>query len=457
MTPSLRESLPPSVPEKATSTRIVRGLAQLSAWRDDLERVADECSVVITGAPDWLFTWAETHLEWRPLGVFRTDDEGHLRAAVLLAERWRGPLREVVALGHGPSDYARFLGPPMEADGLADAVGTFLAGRRCPWLLRLEQFPQGDPFLRRLASRIPAAALRPGVASPMVGLLGFDPNRDVRKSARQSSRTGRNRAASDGVAITVERTRNSERVRELLPGLERLHIARDRAIGRRSDLEDPKHLRFWRRLLPEAASRGQVEVVILRLDEQPACQMIAFLDGDVYRVWDFRIAPGTERYNPGHILRDDVLHSLVADGRWSALDWMRGEESYKRASANTVEPAESLRAWSSPLLRRTEFSVRRARALARAVVLVPHGFHELRRPCLRWAKTAAGRWFRESAPQLTAEHPWSAGGLRRRAGPAPESARRALISGDHGMGQRLASCWLPLPRPPAAPGSRRHR
>jgi CelD/BcsL family acetyltransferase involved in cellulose biosynthesis len=347
-------------PTRETSTRIVHGLAELEPWTAELTRLADEQQAPLPAGLPWLSAWARSHPSWRPLSVLRFGPDGRLVAAALLATRFRGPLRNVAALGYGHSDYARFLGAPEEAPGLAAAIADLLAGLRGPWSLRLEQFPAADPVLEDLAVRLPAAALRPGDASPMVDLAGFDPARDVSKSARQSGRTGRNRAAADGLDLTIDRTRDPDRIRELLPELEELHAARDRALGRTSDLEDPEHLAFWRLLLPEAASRGEAEVVVLRLDGRPVCELIALLDGGSYRVWDFRIAPGAERYNPGHVLRDDVLRAVLDEGRWRTLDWMRGEEPYKKASATTVAAASSLQAWSSPGLRRLELLARAA-------------------------------------------------------------------------------------------------
>jgi CelD/BcsL family acetyltransferase involved in cellulose biosynthesis len=350
----MTEGPPRGIVAGQASTAVLHGLTALEPWIPELTRLAQDEGAPLTAGVPWLTAWARAHPSWQPLSVLRVASDGRLVASALLATRFRGPVRQIVALGYGQSDYARFLGSAEEAEGLAIALAGLLDGFRSPWLLRLDQFPAADRGLTELAGRLSAVTLGPGDASPMIELAGFDPARDVSKSARQSGRTGRNRAAADGLELTIDRARDPEQIRGLLPALEELHASRDRALGRRSDLEKPEPLAFWRLLLPEAAGRGEVEVVVLRLAGRPVCHLIALLDGPFYRVWDFRIAPGSERYNPGHVLRDDVLRGVVADPRWEAVDWMRGEEPYKKASSTTVVSSSSLHAWSSPGLRRLE-------------------------------------------------------------------------------------------------------
>jgi CelD/BcsL family acetyltransferase involved in cellulose biosynthesis len=315
----------------------------------------------VTARADWLDAWEQAHPAWSPWAVLVQRGERTV-AGALLASRRRGPLVDVVALGHGQSDYARLPAADVEAaSSLAGGIVAALDALPGPWRLRLEQLPRDEPALLELASRLPHSVLSDGDGAPVIDLLA-DPAGDPptlpggrsRRSDRVSLRRARNKLHRDGVSASLETVRSPAEVRRLLPEVAALHRARDRALGRRSDLDDRAHRTFWWSALLNGADRGEVEVALLRIDGRPAAEIVALLDGPVYRAWEVRMAPDGATYSAGHLLRAELLERLRGEGGWTAFDWMRGEEGYKLTSATHVVPASSLRAWATPTLRSGE-------------------------------------------------------------------------------------------------------
>lgn len=318
-----------------------------------------------TARPEWLQEWEQAHSRWSAWAVLvraNTDVTG----AALLASRWRGPWLEVVALGHGQSDYAEL--PAVDensANLLATGLARALRSLPRPWRLRLEQLPADNLVLTRLAALLPTARLRPGDGCPVIDLhadpattIGLPGGRSARAD-RTGLRRARNKLTADAVVSELVRTRDPGEVMQLLPEVESLHRARDRQLRRNSDLDDAGALRFWRSVLTAAARRGELEVVMLRLDGRLAAQIVAFLDGAVYRAWEVRTDPAGLRYSAGHLLRAQLVDQLRDEGGWQEFDWMRGVEPYKLTSSTRIVATQSLYAWSSATARGAETAARR--------------------------------------------------------------------------------------------------
>jgi CelD/BcsL family acetyltransferase involved in cellulose biosynthesis len=331
----------------------------------ELDALLAEVDAPICARRLWLTVWLRSHAEFSPW-VVSVREHGQLGGVVALAERRRAGHQEIVALGHGSSDYARL---PARSDAaaraLADAIGDALQRRRWPWRLRLDQLPPADPVAIHLGDRLAHAAFEPGDAAPRL-LLQADRPLDAVMSAktRQSLRTARNRLEKldEGYAVRTER---GPRVCSELDDIERVHRLRDHALGRDSDLDDPARRRFWRDVLSAYGERGEVEVGRLQIGGELAAYSVSFLDGSSYRLWDTRIDPARSFVSPGRVLLADLIERLRAEGGWSEFDFMRGEEDYKRRMSDDAVLTESLRAWSSGALRSLERGFRAMRGRLR--------------------------------------------------------------------------------------------
>lgn len=331
----------------------------------DLAPEAERIGALLTrvGAPvtarwPWLSTWAATHPSWRALAVLAEDADGGLGGVALLATQRRGPLLEVVALGHVQSDYVRF--PASDPDLLAHGLARWLRQVAGPWRLRVQQLPAGDPVLTTLADVLPAARLLPGDPSPMIDVRpGLDLLAISQRNARTRGAQARNRLRRDGRQVTVEATRDQRRIAELAPVLERVRRDRDLHARGESGMDDEEERQCWYALLAASAAASELEVTTLRIDGDVAAYCVGFLDGRYYRFWDFRFAPRWASYSPGLLLRFDVLTRVAEAGEQQVFDWMRGAEPYKFMTPGRLEPAAQLRAWSSPALRVLEDVARR--------------------------------------------------------------------------------------------------
>jgi len=313
----------------------------------------------------WLTVWLQSHVEFSPW-VVSVREHGELAAVGSFAERRRAGHHEIVALGHGSSDYARMPArSEIAARVLADAVHDALDARRWPWRLRFDQLPPADPAAVRLVERLSHAALEAGDAAPRLLLHADRPLDAVMSSkTRQSLRTARNRLDKLDEGYTV-RTERGPGVCAELADIERVHRLRDHALGRASDLDDPPRRRFWHDLLAAYGGRGEVEIGRLEIGGDLAAYSVSFLDGSSYRLWDTRIDPARAFVSPGRVLLAELIERLRAEGAWTEFDFMRGEEDYKRRMSDDAVPAESLRAWSSGSLRAVEQGFRGLRARRR--------------------------------------------------------------------------------------------
>jgi CelD/BcsL family acetyltransferase involved in cellulose biosynthesis len=159
----------------------------------------------------------------------------------------------------------------------------------------------------------------------------------------------------------LEHLRRPQEVLDALPEVERVHRERDLALSRRSDLDDPSQLSFYRQAVARHAEQGWVELTVLRIEGDMAAFDLSFRDGPSLRSWDGRIAPKWTRFRPGHLLSSALIARALDDPEVRELDWMRGEEPYKLRMATDTVPTEHFSAWSSPLVRRIAEAPRQAR------------------------------------------------------------------------------------------------
>jgi CelD/BcsL family acetyltransferase involved in cellulose biosynthesis len=332
------------------TVRVARGrhavLEALAAATD----LFDQTGVPFCARPLWLSTWY-SRTKTGPLAV-SVERDGKTVALACLAIGRTGPLRTVALAGDGPSDYGRL--PACDNDAavaLAGGVVEVLTGLRQPWRLRLAQLPVDDPVARELLYALPGARLAPAQGSPAMG-FGPDraPERHLSAKGRRAARRGRARLAEAGVSVRVDRVHRPDEIRGLLTEVVALHRARDRALGRRSDLDRVPRRIFFVAALCALADNGQVDIWTLRCDGALGAYVVGVRDGASYRTLDARIADTWQSASPGQILRTDMITALLADPALTELDWMRGELRHKMQDATQVVAAQHLIAESSPAL-----------------------------------------------------------------------------------------------------------
>ena len=331
----------------ATSVRALTGPDVLDRLGPALDELLEEAGCPVTARRPWLSAWVRCH-DLRPVALVVDGPDGSLRAAALLALRPGRPTR-VLAMGHGPSDYARL--PARDraaAEDLAHGLASWLGSIGGPWALRIEQLPAGDPVALAASRLLPLGRVEAGDGAPAVRFgparsLRPDQERRVARKARRAS----NRLRTAGLTPEVSLTRDPIEIEAWLPEVLRVRAERDRQLVRRTDRRD-RTACFFRDVLATLARRGEVELATLHLDGRLAAYLVSFLDGDAYRIWDTRFDPRFAAFSPGHLLDRAVMQRVVADERIAVFDHMRGEEPHKFLTATEVVPARRLVAWSSP-------------------------------------------------------------------------------------------------------------
>lgn len=378
---------------RGRTTRLIRGRSAVTAALEpdgaanggyEGLRLAAAAPLVAGGR--WLAAWSRCFAAYEPQ-VLLVEEDGRPVAAAALASRRRGPLYDVVAVGHGPSDQARL--PAVDDDaadrlaaGLADLVGDLPP----PWRLRLDQLPVDDPVARRLADLLPLARIEPGDPSPTLPLRPGQPAADhLGRSTRKVAQQMRNRAAREGMAIAVRHLSRPAEIGPVLDDAAAVRRRRDVALVRRSDLDDPPYAAFWRQVVLGLAADGAAELTTVRIGDRLAAYLVALLDGPAHRIWDLRMEPEFARFSPGQLAVQAALERALQRG-CAELDFMRGDEPYKRRFTDVVVPAARLLAWSSDPVRlavQAPQAVRgRAREAADRYPVLRRGWRELKRRTL---------------------------------------------------------------------------
>lgn len=355
-----------SEPAAGRVTRVHDGEQALQAI-ERAESLWSALDVPLTARGVWLRAYLDAFPGQRPVVV--DVCHGARTVAVACFGRSVGAVVEWTALGIGVSDYAALAAEDEDAArrlavGIVEVVHV---GRR-PWRLRLEQLPPDNPVLGHLGSMLPHVSVRPGI--PATRLTLTDPRtlaNHVSRNGRRSLNKGWNRLRHDGHDVTVRRLRTGTEVAAALDDIVATRRARDHQVGRRSDVDDLRFERFYRRVLPELADRDQLEIIALYVRDVLVSYTLGFLDGADYRVWDGRVAVGWTSYSAGRLCDSLALTSAMDDQRFATFDWMRGDQDYKQQAATHVVQHEHLHAWSSAGVRR---GFRLAVAIARRARLL---------------------------------------------------------------------------------------
>jgi diguanylate cyclase (GGDEF)-like protein len=323
-----------------------RPLADLSA---DLGALHADLEVPINARLRWLQAWSASETDWTPWAILvRERESGRLSAAALLARRRTEAGHEVVAMGHGPFGTTRFAAREgASAHLLAQAVTHRLAALAEPWSLTLDNLPDDDSVGQFMFDLLPNAIATPIAGVPFVDLAAFRGADPYTPNMRRQLRKAENRLATDGLGADMQIARSEPEIRMLLPRLEQIHIDRDHAAGRASDLDDPSVRQLWRQLILAHTVGDQVEVATLGINDVIVAYVVGLRDGRTYRVFDGHFDTLWARYSPGRLIECAVLQQLVAQDRYDTVDWMLGVASEKILVSTGAQASLVLRAASS--------------------------------------------------------------------------------------------------------------
>jgi CelD/BcsL family acetyltransferase involved in cellulose biosynthesis len=347
--------------------RWLQGPAALELLGQRFDDLVAAAGLPVTARRAWLQTWADTYRVFESWIIVVDRPDASLAAVAALTRRTRAGIADVTALGRGQSDYACVAA--LDDDAATDLAHCLVEGldsMRGPWRLRVEQLPAGDRVARAVAELLPVAAIEPGDPNPVVELApARTPEEYLSGRMRRNLRTTDNRLRREGVKVEVIHETDPAGIGAFLPEIETVWRQRDEAVGRPSGADDRAGLAFFLSGVRALAVAGEIELTVLLLNGEMAAFAVCFLDGPSYRVWLPRIAPRFGVYSPGHLVTRRLLARALERG-CTELDWMRGEEPYKRQTATTAREHEHLLAWSSPAVRSATEQARRLRQFVAA-------------------------------------------------------------------------------------------
>ncbi len=316
------------------------GLTEIKDIDSELIELNDDLNVPLMGQWPWLKNWSESFDSWSPMMVgIRSAESGQLTAAAFFATIHRGESTAIVAMGNGSSLFTALQARTEEAAvSLAQGIAAALNDIPGAWSLDLEQVRDQDPTMLHLAEMLDHAQLLPELRVPRV-IFSTSHNVDdvLSKSMRKQLRRSQNKISNAGLSMTLAFDRGRAITAELIDEVEAVHVSRDRAARRNSDLDRPAEREFWRRVVEGGHNEWEVEIATLRLDGNLAAYVVALLDGETYRVYDGRMNTEYQDFSPGRLVEAAALSRAMTDPRFAVLDWMSGIAAEKLLTTNIAE------------------------------------------------------------------------------------------------------------------------
>ncbi len=305
---------------------------------DEWDALAVDCEAQPFGLPALALPWWE-HLGKGELRVVTArHGDGSLAGVAPLFERRLARMRTVRFLGHGLGAIGGLISRPSKANVDA-ALWEALRDEGVP-TLTLSDYRSGAggfetlrraddwEFHAELSDECPVVDLKqfPGTQA----LLAAPAKSGVRKKLAKAWRT------TDDVDVSLTVTRVAGDVFAELDRLEPLY-SRAEELHPRLHLDRPPHRSFFRSALTALADRGQLAILTLNIDGEPAAFDVYVLVGSVAYAILGRYDPRSAAYSPGLLLMDRGVQWAAEEGI-HCIDWQLGADPYKlRWSTDTYD------------------------------------------------------------------------------------------------------------------------
>ncbi len=279
-------------------------------------------------SPAWLLSWWEVFGTAEPRLLLARSGGDLVGLLPLYLLRERG-CRKLLPIGIGLSDYIEGLVDPAAADAaplLVAAIAAMAGWDEC-WLPDL--LPEGmlatavmrNPMNYSISAAPPCPNLAlPDDPSKLAEIVPRKVLRDVRQARR--------RAAAAGGA-TIEAV-GKERLDPVMDELFGLHEQRWRVRGEYGVCSDPKVQRFHRMAARRLLAAGMLRLYRLSLGAAVLAVYYGFAAKRRAYAYLGGFDPAHSRLSPGAQIIAYAIEQAVAEGA-SRFDFLRGDESYKRA------------------------------------------------------------------------------------------------------------------------------
>jgi CelD/BcsL family acetyltransferase involved in cellulose biosynthesis len=280
-------------------------------------------AVTVFQSPDWLVPWWRHFAPGELISIALWDGEDLVGLSPLYREERS---RRVLPLGISLSDYLDVLVAKNDHSARG-ALETQIA--RIPGCTEI-CFPDIAPnaSVLSLAFEGFSANKSTGQSSPQLSLgPAGNPLTNVPAHQRQNLRTAENRAGRRGC---VTNDVAAEDLREFIPGLMRLHSARQRHLGRDGLGPDARVLPFFTEAFDALAREGVVRAYSIACEGYLIGGYLGFLHNGRASYYFGGFDPQFAFESPGTILIGHAMRSAAAEGA-HIFDFLRGAEPYKYA------------------------------------------------------------------------------------------------------------------------------
>ena len=296
----------------------------------------------------WLAPW------WNHFGegatayvVVARDDMGTIRGLLPLYRRDGGTNRRILAImgdGDACSDHVSVLARQSELNQIAYEIGRHLgsAANDATWgwdSLEIDGVIEGDPGVTALAQGLKSCGASLHASSRMSvwfkrtdrsweDHLAHYGKTQRRKLRRWSEKIG------DNAPFRQRSAQTNEEAMAMLDVLIEMHQQRWNEVGEAGSFANPRFRSFIREAVQRFLSRGQLYLTALEHEDQIVAAELSFL-GDNGVLYVYSAGYDTKRADlePGRILGVDTLRHLYRQSL-SGIDYMRGDEEYKKRYAS---------------------------------------------------------------------------------------------------------------------------
>ena len=303
------------------------------AWNRLLQK-SETKSIFLTW--QWLSSWWEAFREGADLYAFAVERDSDLIGIAPLLVRRYGGTRTVEFLGMGSSDYADFIASEEDKPDVIRAVFDALMKRRDRWdRISLRHLPEKSStakllsgivlpgsweFRREVESQCPALSIE---ASPSFA-EACTRKKSLVRHTRYFERLG---------PLEFYHALDVDEILDRLPDFYEQHRDRRFLAGDQSLFDDPRHRRFYERMIPTLIESGTLRFSVLRWKDEVLAYHLGFLHDGIFTWYKPTFNVDYAKYSPGEVLLQKLLESALAENV-RLFDFTVGDEAFKERFAN---------------------------------------------------------------------------------------------------------------------------
>ena len=304
-----------------------------TAWNRLLQR-SETRSVFLTW--QWLSTWWEAFRTGAELYTFAVLDGEQLIGIAPLMLRRDADVRVVEFLGMGSSDYCDLIAAGEDKPAVLAAVMEALLRRRDRWdRIRLRNLPEQSSTVAVLSQlELPVDLDIVAEVESVCPALSIETSPHfARTCAHKKSLVRHERYFERLSPLAWQHAMDLDEVRDLLPEFMEQHRDRRFMAGDRSLFDDPRHRRFYERLVQPLLDANWLRFSVLRWRDEILAFHLGFLFDRVYTWYKPTFNVDYARFSPGEVLLKKLIeHALQEDVR--ELDFTIGDEAFKERFTN---------------------------------------------------------------------------------------------------------------------------